>query len=86
MLDKGLGGDEMGERVRLVIDGVDGHVHHIEMDASRAEEVGRGMIVAAGSALPGRVPRTATSWTSPVTEASIVHPSIWSGREPLSTG
>jgi hypothetical protein len=53
VLDKGLGGDEMGERVRLVIDGADGRVHHIEMDATRAEEVGRGMIVAAGSAPPG---------------------------------
>jgi type IV secretory pathway VirD2 relaxase len=57
VLDKGLGGDEMGERVRLVIDGVDGRVHHIEMDTARAEEVGRGMIVAAGSAPPG--PRAA---------------------------
>ncbi|WP_050043828.1 DUF3363 domain-containing protein, partial [Bradyrhizobium sp. LTSPM299] len=53
VLDKGLGGDEMGERVHLVIDGVDGRVHHIEMDAGRAEDVGRGMIVAAGSAPPG---------------------------------
>ena len=57
VLDKGLGGDEMGERVRLVIDGVDGRVHHVEMDAARAEEVSRGMIVAAGSAPPG--PRAA---------------------------
>jgi type IV secretory pathway VirD2 relaxase len=57
VLDKGLGGDEMGERVRLVIDGADGRVHHIEMDAARAEEVGRGMIVAAGSSPPG--PRAA---------------------------
>jgi hypothetical protein len=56
VLDKGLSGDEMGERVRLVIDGVDGRVHHIEMDA-RAEEVGRGMIVVAGSAPSG--PRAA---------------------------
>ena len=39
MLDKGLGGDEMGERVRLVIDGVDGRVHHLEMDPARAEDV-----------------------------------------------
>jgi hypothetical protein len=53
VLDKGLGGDEMGERVRLVIDGVDGRVHHIEMDAARTEEVSRGMIVVAGSAPPG---------------------------------
>jgi type IV secretory pathway VirD2 relaxase len=57
VLDKGLGGDEMGERVRLVIDGVDGRVHHIEMDAARAEDVGRGMIVVAGSVPPG--PRAA---------------------------
>jgi hypothetical protein len=34
-----------------------GRVHHIEMDATRAEEVGRGMIVVAGSAPPG--PRAA---------------------------
>ena len=57
VLDKGLGGDEMGERVRLVIDGVDGRVHHVELDASRAEEIGRGMIIAAGSAPSG--PRAA---------------------------
>ncbi len=53
VLDKGLGSDEMGERVRLVIDGVDGRVHHVELDASRAEEIGRGMIVAAGVAPSG---------------------------------
>jgi len=47
VLDKGLGGEEMGERVRLVLDGADGRVHHIEMDAARAEDVGRGMIVSA---------------------------------------
>jgi type IV secretory pathway VirD2 relaxase len=57
VLDKGLGGDEMGERVRLMIDGVDGRVHHIEMDSARAEDVGRGMIVVAGSAPAG--PRAA---------------------------
>jgi type IV secretory pathway VirD2 relaxase len=57
VLDKGLGGDEMGERVRLMIDGVDGRVHHVEIDADRAEDVGRGMIVVAGSAPPG--PRAA---------------------------
>jgi hypothetical protein len=49
VLDKGLGGDEMGERVRLVIDGVDGRVHHFEMDPARAEEVQQGMIVAAAA-------------------------------------
>ncbi len=53
VLDKGLGSDEMGDRVRLMIDGVDGRVHHVEMDADRAEDVGRGMIVVAGFAPPG---------------------------------
>ncbi len=53
VLDKGLGGDEMGERVRLVIDGVDGRVHHLEVEPVRAEEVQRGMIVAAGAGPAG---------------------------------
>ncbi|KAF0096799.1 MAG: hypothetical protein FD144_5656 [Rhodospirillaceae bacterium] len=53
VLDKGQGGDEMGERVRLVIDGVDGRVHHLEIDQARAEEIQRGMIVAAGSGQAG---------------------------------
>jgi Protein of unknown function (DUF3363) len=57
VLDKGFGGDELSERVRLVIDGTDGRVHHIEMDRARAEEVGRGMIVVAGSGPAG--PRAA---------------------------
>ncbi len=52
VLDKGLAGDEIGERVRLVVDGVDGHVHHLQLDPTRAENVQRGMIVAAG---PGEV-------------------------------
>ncbi|TAJ96798.1 MAG: DUF3363 domain-containing protein [Reyranella sp.] len=53
VLDKGLAGDEMGERVRLVIDGVDGHVHHLEMDSARVENIQRGMIVTAGAAEAG---------------------------------
>lgn len=53
VLDKGLGDDEPSERVRLVIDGVDGRVHHLEMAPARAEDVQRGMIVAAGSAQAG---------------------------------
>jgi type IV secretory pathway VirD2 relaxase len=75
VLDKGLGSDEIGERVRLVIDGVDGRVHHVELDASRAEEIGRGMIVAAGSAPSG--PRAADRNIMDVAEAQgIYRPSV----------
>jgi len=75
VLDKGLGSDEIGERVRLVIDGVDGRVHHVELDASRAEEVGRGMIVAAGSAPSG--PRAADRNIMDIADAQgIYRPSV----------
>jgi hypothetical protein len=48
VLAKGLAGTEMGEHLYLVIDGVDGCVHHIEFaDPSDIEQVGRGMIVEA---------------------------------------
>ena len=47
VLDKGLAGDEMGERFYLVIDGVDGRTHHVETnDASRLDDIKRGHIVA----------------------------------------
>jgi hypothetical protein len=47
VLDKGLAGDEMGERFYLVIDGVDGRTHHIETgDATRLDDIKRGHIVA----------------------------------------
>ncbi|MBB3770043.1 type IV secretory pathway VirD2 relaxase [Angulomicrobium tetraedrale] len=47
VLDKGLAGDEMGERFYLVIDGVDGRTHYVETsDASRLEDIKRGHIVA----------------------------------------
>jgi hypothetical protein len=71
VLDKGLGSDEMSERVRLVIDGVDGRVHHVELDASRAEEIGRGMIVAAGSAPSG--PRAADRNIMDIADAQGVY-------------
>ena len=46
VLGKGLAGDEMGERVYLVIDGVDGRVHHLEFaDPARIEDVRQGIIV-----------------------------------------
>ncbi|QUD86053.1 DUF3363 domain-containing protein [Phenylobacterium montanum] len=56
VLDKGLASDELGERVRLVIDGVDGKIHHLELDAARAEEIAKGMVIAAGSGPEGPRP------------------------------
>jgi type IV secretory pathway VirD2 relaxase len=54
VVGKGLAGDEMGERVYLVVDGVDGRVHHIEFaDASRLEDVGGGMIVETAPVISG---------------------------------
>src|ERR1700731_910533 len=73
----------MGERVRLVIDGVDGRVHHIEMDAARAEDVSRGMIIAAGSAPPG--PRAADRNIMDVADKEAVYrPSVHLDRAPAT--
>jgi len=57
VIGKGLAGDEMGERVYLVVDGVDGRAHHMEFaDATRIEDVRRGMIVEAAPAVSGPRP------------------------------
>ncbi len=57
VLGKGLAGDEMGERVYLVVDSIDGRVHHMEFkDPSRIEEVGRDMIVEAAPVVSGPRP------------------------------
>ena len=54
---KGLGADELGERIGLTIDGVDGRVHHIEVPAAKVEDIRRGSIVAIEP--PPSVPRAA---------------------------
>jgi type IV secretory pathway VirD2 relaxase len=54
---KGLGGDELGERIGLTIDGVDGRVHHLEVPATSAEDIRRGSIVAVEP--PPSTPRAA---------------------------
>jgi type IV secretory pathway VirD2 relaxase len=57
VLAKGLGGDEMSESVHLIVDGIDGRVHHVEFkDPSRIEEVGRDMIVEAAPVVSGPRP------------------------------
>jgi type IV secretory pathway VirD2 relaxase len=54
VIGKGLAGDEMGEQVYLVVDGIDGRVHHMEFAGSDAvEEVRRGMIVEVSPAVSG---------------------------------
>lgn len=52
VLAKGLAGNEMDERIYLVLDGVDGRVHHVEYpDASALSEIRRDMIVEVGPAI-----------------------------------
>ena len=47
----------MGERVSLVVDGIDGRVHHMEFkDPARIKEVGRNMIVETVSVVSGPRP------------------------------
>ncbi|MDH4442700.1 MAG: DUF3363 domain-containing protein [Rhizobium sp.] len=46
VLAKGLAGDEMSDRLHLVIDGVDGRTHYIETaDIHRLEDIQRGQII-----------------------------------------
>ena len=54
VVGKGLAGDEMSERVYLVVDGIDARVHHIEFaDPARLDAVRPGMIVEAAPAVSG---------------------------------
>jgi len=47
VIGKGLAGDEIGDRLHLVIDGVDGRTHYVETsDHSKLDEITRGHIVA----------------------------------------
>jgi type IV secretory pathway VirD2 relaxase len=60
VLAKGLAGDELGDRLHLVIDGVDGRTHYVETaDVSRLDEVRRGHIVSLDPAPTKAEPRAA---------------------------
>ncbi len=37
LLGRGLGGDELGDRVHLIVDGLDGQVHYVELPAASAD-------------------------------------------------
>ena len=71
VLSKGLGSDELGERLHLVVDGVDGRIYHMEVNAARSEDIGRGMIVEATP--PPRTPRAADRNILAVTDENGVY-------------
>jgi type IV secretory pathway VirD2 relaxase len=76
VLAKGLAGDEMGERVHLIVDGIDGRVHHIEFkDPNRIEEVGRDMIVEAAPVVSGPRPADRNIATDAADGDGIYRPS-----------
>lgn len=76
VLAKGLAGDEMGERVYLVVDGVDGRVHHLEFkDPARIEEVGRDMIVEAAPVVSGPRPADRNIATNAAEADGVYRPS-----------
>jgi Protein of unknown function (DUF3363) len=76
VLAKGLAGDEMGERVYLVVDGIDGRVHHMEFkDGSRIEEVGRDMIVEAAPVVSGPRPADRNIASNAEEDTGIYRPS-----------
>ena len=85
VLAKGLAGDEMGDRLHLVIDGVDGRTHYVETaDAARAgRDQARPYRRARPGADQGRAqagrPSTSRSWRKPMA-ASIGRASIWKRR------
>jgi hypothetical protein len=79
VLSKGLAGDEMGDRLHLVIDGVDGRTHYVEMaDAGRLDEIRRGHIVALDPAPTKAEPRPADVNIQIMAEANggIYQPSL----------
>ena len=53
VIDKGLG-DELSDRIALVVDGVDGRVRHIEVDGDTAADIRIGSIVETGAKPAGR--------------------------------
>ncbi len=77
VLAKGLSGDEMGERLYVVIDGVDGRTHHVETaNQDKLEEVSRGHVVALDPILPATGPKASDRNIREMTdEAGIYRPS-----------
>ncbi|BDV38636.1 DUF3363 domain-containing protein [Methylocystis bryophila] len=79
VLAKGLANDEMGDRLHLVIDGVDGRAHYVETaDAARLEDIRRGHIVALDPAPAKAEPRPADLNIQAVAETNggVYRPSL----------
>ena len=71
VLAKGLAGDEMGDRLHLVIDGVDGRTHYVETaDATKLDEIKRGHIVSLDPVPTKAEPRPADLNIHAVAEAN----------------
>ena len=71
VLAKGLAGDEMGDRLHLVIDGVDGRTHYVETaDASKLDEIRRDQIVSLDPVPTRAEPRPADLNIHTVAEAN----------------
>ena len=77
---KGLGGDELGERIALTIDGVDGRVHHIEVPANNAEDIGAEASSRSSRPQAFRAPPIAISSRRPMRTAFTARQRIVSGR------
>lgn len=60
VLAKGLAGDEMSDRLHVIVDGVDGRIHYVETaDAARLNDIGNGHIVALEPVQAKTEPRSA---------------------------
>ncbi|MER8734214.1 DUF3363 domain-containing protein [Mesorhizobium sp. M1227] len=77
VLAKGLAGDEMSDKLSLVIDGVDGRTHYVETaDPAKLDDIQRGHFVAFDPILPKQEPRAADRNISVVaSEDGIYRPS-----------
>ncbi len=72
IIDKRLG-DELSDRIALVVDGIDGRVRHIEVDGDAAADIRIGSIVETG-AKPGSRPADRT--IASVAEDGVYRPSV----------
>ncbi|MFN0115598.1 MAG: DUF3363 domain-containing protein [Paracoccaceae bacterium] len=71
VVGKGLGSDELGERIALTIDGIDGRVHHVQVPSATVDNIRRGSIVAVEP--PPSSPRSADRNILAATDAQGIY-------------